>query len=259
MDKAIAVHSYLKTSLSWGVVTNKGKVREQNEDSFIIEPEEGIFIVADGMGGHRGGKLASTITTEDLSVLIETALHRLRSDNPRSIKRILTENILEQNRQLSMEAESESGQKEMGTTVAVTIIRDARAYIANLGDSRIYRFRNNKIKQVSKDHSVVSELLRKGKINEDQAENHEARGQITHYIGMEERADPHIRSFALKKNDRLLLCTDGLTDMLNDNKINKIQKTATDPQFACQKLVKAANNAGGHDNITVIIIDWQRG
>ncbi len=248
---------YFNCPFRWAAFTDKGRLREQNEDSFLIEPETGIFLVSDGMGGHRGGELASKITTEDLSVLIETELHRLKTNSSKTIKRLLKKTIVEQNKQLCMEGKSESGYKEMGATLAIVLLSQSRAYLANLGDSRIYRFRNNKMLQMSKDHSVVSELLHKGQIDEQEAQNHEARGQITHYIGMEEKAKPYIRSFTLKKNDRLLLCSDGLTDMLADEEIAKIQNYTADPQTACQNLVNAANSAGGYDNITAVIVDWQ--
>ena len=104
--------------------------------------------------------------------------------------------------------------------------------------------------------SVISELINSGKIQPNQAENHEAQGQITHYVGMEEKAIPFVRSFALKKSDRLLLCTDGLTDMLDDSVIKEILQQNPNCQAACAALIKQANAAGGHDNITAIIVDW---
>ena len=110
--------------------------------------------------------------------------------------------------------------------------------------------------QLTKDHSVVSELLDKGKIKPEEAENHEAQGEITHYVGMEDKAQPHICSFQLKKGDRLLLCTDGLTDPVDDKSIAVILANNQQCKQACQALVDAANSAGGHDNITVVIADW---
>jgi protein phosphatase len=164
--------------------------------------------------------------------------------------------IAEQSRQLQLEGTSEAGYKDMGTTLVAALLRDNRAYIANLGDSRIYRFRKGRLVQLTKDHSVVSELLDKGQIKPEEAQNHEAQGQITHYVGMEDKAKPYIRSFGLKKGDRLLLCTDGLTDAIDDKTIASVLDTNDDCKTACQALVKAANAAGGHDNITVVIVNW---
>jgi serine/threonine protein phosphatase PrpC len=144
----------------------------------------------------------------------------------------------------------------MGATLVVALLRKGRAYIANLGDSRIYRFRSRRLVQLTKDHSVVSELLDKGKIKPEEAENHETQGEITHYVGMEDKAKPYIRSFQLKKGDRLLLCTDGLTDSIDDKAIAAILAQKQQCKEACQALVDAANDAGGHDNITGVIVDW---
>jgi protein phosphatase len=148
----------------------------------------------------------------------------------------------------------------MGATVVVALLKEDRAYIANLGDSRIYRYRKGRMRQFTKDHSVVSELVSEGKIKPEEAENHAAANQITHYVGMEEEeVAPHVRSFGLKKGDRLLLCTDGLTGEIDDGRIAAILESRSDCQAACEALVDAANEAGGHDNITVIVADWLGG
>lgn len=233
-----------------------GKVREENEDTFLMDPELGLFIVSDGMGGHRGGELASKIVIEDLPVMIEVRLDKLKVGTPESIRTLFNKAIREQSRQLNLEGTSESGYKDMGATLVVALLRKGRAYIANLGDSRIYRFRNRRLVQLTKDHSVVSELLDKGKIKPEEVENHEAQGEITDYVGMEDKARPHIRSFQLKKDDRILLCTDGLTDSIEDKAIAAILSKNQECKEACQTLVDAANSAGGHDNITVVIVDW---
>ena len=237
-------------------LSNVGKVREENEDTFLMDPELGLFVVSDGMGGHRGGEIASKIVTEDLPVMIEVGLDKLKVGTPAAIRNLFKKAISEQSRQLNLEQTSETGFKDMGATLVVALLKKDRAYIANLGDSRIYRFRNRRLVQLTKDHSVVSELLDRGKIKPEEAENHEAQGEITHYVGMEDKARPHIRSFQLKKGDRLLLCTDGLTDSINNKTITAILAKNQQCKEACQTLVDAANGAGGHDNITVVIADW---
>jgi len=157
-----------------------------------------------------------------------------------------------------MEGTSEAGYKGMGATIVLALLMEDRAYIANLGDSRAYRYRKGRFIQLSKDHSVISELVQKGVVEPGQADDHENQGQITHYAGMDEKAKAYLRSFRLQEDDRLLLCTDGITDMMEDKKISQILSKAPDPQKACAKLISAANDAGGQDNITVIIIDWRR-
>ncbi|HUT29332.1 MAG TPA: Stp1/IreP family PP2C-type Ser/Thr phosphatase [Sedimentisphaerales bacterium] len=241
----------------WGAASDVGMLRQDNQDAFIVEPEPGLFMVADGMGGHRGGALAANIVAEDLPVMIENTLAKLKSSGRRAIISLLKKTIVEQNRQVILEGTSETGYKEMGTTLVTSLLRGGRAYVANLGDSRMYRYRKGRLRQFSKDHSVVSELLSEGKIRPEEAENHAAANQITHYVGMEaEEVKPHVRSFALKKGDRLLLCTDGLTGAIDDRRIAAILESRADCQAACEALVDAANAAGGHDNITVIVIDW---
>jgi protein phosphatase len=240
----------------WGALSDKGKEREENEDAFWVEVEEGLFVISDGMGGHRGGSIASQIVAEDLPVMIENALGKLRSEKPRSILRVFKKVISEHSGHVHLEAGSETGYKEMGATMAMVLLRKGRAYVGNLGDSRVYRLRGGRFVQLSKDHSVISELVEEGKIKPEEAEGHEGVGMITHYVGMEEEeARPYVKSFAFCRGDRLLLCTDGLTDMLPDKSIVEILREEGDCQAACERLVKGANEAGGHDNITVVVID----
>ncbi|MHC4560199.1 MAG: PP2C family protein-serine/threonine phosphatase [Planctomycetota bacterium] len=243
-------------NFQWGAETNVGRDRQENQDSFFADPEPALFLVSDGMGGHRGGSLAAGIVAEDLPVMIENALDRLRVGTPRTIRALLKRIIAEQSRQVQLEGTSETGFRDMGATLVIALLRKGRCFLANIGDSRAYRLRKGRFVQLTRDHSVISELVEKGRIEPEEALDHDARGQITRYIGMEEKARSYVRSFGLKKADRLLLCTDGLTDMLGDKDIAAILKTETDPQAACKSLVAAANKAGGHDNITALVIDW---
>ncbi|MBN2315140.1 MAG: Stp1/IreP family PP2C-type Ser/Thr phosphatase [Sedimentisphaerales bacterium] len=244
------------THFRWAAETHVGKVRQENEDSYFADPETAIFLVSDGMGGHRGGALASGIVVEDLPVMIENALDKLKVGTPRTIKKILEKAIAEQSKQLQLEGTSESGYKDMGATLVLALLRKGRCYIANIGDSRAYRFRKDRLVQLTQDHSVISELIEKGHIEPEEAVNHDAQGVITRYVGMEEKAHPHVHSFTLRKGDRIFLCTDGLTDMVPDDGIGMILKTETDPQKVCSSLIADANMAGGHDNVTTLLIDW---
>ena len=242
---------------TWSVHSDIGQVRQTNEDSYLIEPETGLFIISDGMGGHKGGEVASTFVTSDLSVTIDTELNKLRSSSPRAIRRIIQKAICQHSKQVQMEGQSEVGYKDMGATVVLALIDSGRVTIANLGDSRFYRYRNGKLIQISREHSVIAELIESGKLLPEHAENHDVGGMITQYMGMEKKAAPHIKSFLLKKNDRLLLCSDGLTDMLTDTQIQDVLCTQPDTDITAEKLVKLANDAGGVDNITVLLIDWK--
>ena len=241
---------------NWAAETDPGKSRPENEDAFLADPETGLFVVSDGMGGHRGGAIASGIISEDLPVMIENALDRLKVGTTRTVRSLLEKAIAEQSRQLQLEGTSETGYEDMGATLVIALLRKKRCFVANVGDSRAYRLRAGRFTQLTRDHSVVSELIERGHITPDEAPDHAASGQLTRYIGMEEKVRSHVRSFAVKRGDRILLCTDGLTDMVGDRDIAGILRAEADPQAACRSLVAAANRAGGHDNITALVIDW---
>ncbi len=242
-------------TVQWASQTDKGRVREKNEDAWFVDEEIKLFLVSDGMGGHRGGEMASKIVTEDLPVFIETGLHELKSKSCRFVRSLLKKSIIKQSDHVLLEGAEGEGYKDMGATVAVLIFIGPRAYIANLGDSRIYRFRDNRLVQLSKDHSVIAELIEQGTIEPHEVPDHESHGQITNFIGMEEKAEPYVRSFAVKNNDRFLLCTDGLTDTLTKKQIALALRNEQEPNKLCDILINTANNQGGHDNTTVIIID----
>lgn len=242
--------------LQWGAATDIGKLRERNEDAFVVEPEAGLFLVADGMGGHRGGGLAATTVAQDLPPMIENGLDAVKSRSPKSVRHLLKTAIIEQSHFLRREGDSESGCVGMGATLAVVLISDGRAYVANVGDSRVYRLRRGRLTQLSVDHSVVSELIETGQITPDEASTHTERGIVTQYMGMPERVEPLVRSAALDVGDRFLLCTDGLTDLVNERAITAVLKAEMQPQAACDRLVEAANRAGGTDNITAVILAW---
>jgi protein phosphatase len=189
--------------------------------------------------------------------MIEARLHKRRSDSPVAIGNVFRKCIIEQSRQLRLEGTSETGYVGMGATLVMVMVKNGRAYLANLGDSRIYRLRGGKLRQLSKDHSVISELLEQGRIEPQQAQGHDADGQITHYIGMDDKAMPYIRTFSLKPKDRLLLCTDGLTDMVDDVTIAGVLTRQSETQQACDELIRLANSAGGYDNITAVVLDYK--
>ena len=247
---------FSKLPFDWAVLTDKGISRDKNEDAFLIEPEIRLFMVSDGMGGHLGGEIASDFVSQNLSVRIENALHSLRSQSPRAIRRLLKYSIRYHNKEVYWEGQSEPGLQNMGATVVLCLLINKRAYVANLGDSRLYRLRKDSFVQISHDHSVVNELIESGELDPSEVDEHDSSGQITQYMGMDEIAHPFIRSFQLHFEDRLLLCSDGLTDMLSDKTIKAIISQNNSPEQAVHSLVEQANQTGGYDNITVVLIDW---
>lgn len=241
---------------SYGAASHRGRVREQNEDAYALEPEAGLFVVSDGMGGHQGGELASRIVVQDLVPALEVSVARLRRGHPRTLRKLLHRYVARQSREVHLEGHSESGYKDMGATVVLALFHRARAYIANLGDSRAYRLRRGRLRQLSQDHSMVAELVEKGHITPAEAENHVEGNVITRYIGMETRAQSFVCSFSLRPGDRILLCTDGLTDMVADDVIAQTLTAEQDCQRACDKLIGLANGRGGVDNTTVVLLSW---
>lgn len=144
----------------------------------------------------------------------------------------------------------------MGATLALVWFLNQRVYLANVGDSRIYRWRQGRLRQLSRDHSVVAELIEEGQLQPHEAEEHEENGVITRYIGMDERARAWVRSFALQAGDRFLLCTDGLTDMVTEAEMTAVISETQTPQVCCDRLVQMALTAGGYDNVTVLVTQW---
>ncbi|MBN1391439.1 MAG: Stp1/IreP family PP2C-type Ser/Thr phosphatase [Sedimentisphaerales bacterium] len=246
-----------RVSTRYGCATDTGRVRQENEDSFFISKELNLFGVSDGMGGHAGGKLASRLVVERLPKILKEEFIKLKSKGARPIKNIIRKSIIELNHIIRREGTEGQGHKNMGATVVLALALDRRIYIANVGDSRAYRLRNNRLKQLTVDHTVVAELVESGQIKEEQSENHPAQGIITQCIGFDDQAKPSLKSFVPNPGDRLLLCSDGLTDVMPDNQIRKILQENYEPQKACDSLIKAANQAGAPDNITAMVINFK--
>jgi protein phosphatase len=244
-------------SLRAAALSDIGKVRRANEDAFALLPEQGLLIVADGMGGHRGGATASKIVVSVLPKMIEQRLASVPQDQVETISRFLRDAVLDLSRQVRQQSAREPSLAGMGATVVVAWVKGKQAFIAHMGDSRAYLYRQGKLKQLTDDHSVVGILLRQGEITPEEARVHPARNQVTRCVGMEGEVYPDVQTLLLSAEDRLLLCTDGLTGMVRDEGIAEILARSDDPQIACGSLVDAANAAGGHDNVTVLVADWR--
>ena len=240
-----------------GFVTDVGRIRKENQDTCLADPANGLFLVSDGMGGQQAGSLAAKVVTEILPKLIHQRLKKLGQARTRAIRYWLRMDVLAFSKWLRAESSARTEMRGMGATLVAALIRGNRAHITHMGDSRAYLFRDGRLTQLTDDHSVVGLLLRNGEITDEEAANHPARGQLIRYIGMEAEVYPDARTLALNPGDRLLLCSDGLTGMVTDQTIAETLTSQTDPQTACHLLVDAANAAGGYDNITVLIADYQ--
>lgn len=226
-----------------GSKTDVGYVREHNEDSLLVRPP--LFAVCDGMGGHKAGEVASDIAVRVL------AARAPRQSDAEGLK-----NAVEQANLSIIHAVHEGeGREGMGTTCTAAILEDERLTIAQVGDSRAYLLHNGSLQQITRDHSLVADLIDQGEITPEEARNHPWRSYITRALGLDPRVEPDIYELNISTGDRLMLCSDGLYSMVRDDKIADILNRTPDPQKAADRLVKAALDAGGSDNVTVIVID----
>ncbi len=242
--------------LRYSGLSDVGRVRKRNEDSWVADPAGGLFIVADGMGGHLSGNVASRIVVEALPPLVFSSLDGVMDITSGEAAEKVCGAISRLSERMRSESEGKPGFAGMGSTMVMALVRNGVAIVAHLGDSRAYIFRNGVLRMLTRDHSVVQFLYDAGEITWDEMEKHPAKNQITRYVGMGGSAEAEARSFPLAGGDRILLCTDGLTGMVEETKIARALLTEPDTDMACKKLVALANESGGKDNITVIILDW---
>lgn len=228
---------------SFGSRTDVGLVREHNEDSLLVAPP--LFVVCDGMGGHEAGEVASEMairTMENLADSIKDSQSMISAVEAANL------NVIKAPRQ-------GIGREGMGTTMTAAKVTGERVMIAQVGDSRAYLLHNGRIQQLTRDHSLMADLIESGQITEAEARFHPNRSVITRAIGSDPYMQPDIYELNLSSGDRLLLCSDGLNAMLDDYQIEEILRDVTDPQTCADMLVSAARNAGGYDNITTIVVD----
>ncbi|MBE7047059.1 MAG: Stp1/IreP family PP2C-type Ser/Thr phosphatase [Ruminococcaceae bacterium] len=232
-----------------------GKMRKANEDSYFVSDiigENVVACVADGMGGHKGGKTASSMLCE----YIETASYELDLFSKDSDKIVeLLEGVIEgANEEIFLRAKSHEELSGMGSTLVMCVASPERVVCANVGDSRMYQINDDGINQITKDHSMVQEMVDKGQITPEEAMAHPNRNIITRAVGSDVELKIDFFKLQPKKGDKLILCSDGLTNMVSEDDIYYIVKNTHSPDEACEKLVNTANSAGGKDNITAVII-----
>lgn len=235
--------------------TDIGNVRAVNEDSHCVKQisDDCVFaVVADGMGGHRGGRTASSSAVDIISEYISANLSA--ADDGDTVKTVLSDAIKTANERIYIRSLSEDDLSGMGTTIAAVICTHGRAYAANVGDSRIYAV-DDKIRQISRDHSYVQDLLEKGLITDAEASSHPNKNIITRAVGTEMTVDIDFFEFPILENTKILLCTDGLSNFVSDAEIEKAL-TENEPQRANELLISLANKNGGKDNITVVNMDF---
>ncbi|MDI6843262.1 MAG: Stp1/IreP family PP2C-type Ser/Thr phosphatase [Anaerosomatales bacterium] len=227
--------------------SDTGLVRPSNEDAYLMEPP--LFAVADGLGGHQAGEVASTVAMETLFA------HAPKRAEAKGLARA----VRAANAAVIEAAEQGRGREGMGTTLTAAMVEGTRIAVAHVGDSRAYLLSRGELAQLTQDHSLVADMVRSGTLSPEAARQHPNRSVITRALG----SDPNMVADAFEvqaaPGDRLLLCTDGLTGMVEDSAIAEVLKTAPSPKAAVARLIAAANEAGGHDNITVVVVDLPAG
>ncbi len=247
--------------IAWHIagMTDVGRKRKLNEDHLLMTEVTtsdmgpcGLYLVADGMGGHASGEIASRLTVETIH---DHFKHHLPAAAYAPFEEWLHGMIMKANEVVIAQQQDNSEAKKMGSTVVMAFIADGQAHIANVGDSRAYHLTNEAITQISVDHSLVERLIEIGQITREEARNHKQRNVVYSTIGDKAKMQIGYYHVELKPGDRLLLCSDGLSGMLTDEQILNISRDQSSPAQACDTLVRAANASGGEDNITVIIIE----
>ncbi|HEV2906956.1 MAG TPA: Stp1/IreP family PP2C-type Ser/Thr phosphatase [Actinomycetota bacterium] len=232
-----------------GASTDVGLVRQRNEDAYVADYP--LFAVADGLGGHLGGEVASRVAVD---ILTEQA----KGDGPdEGIPDRLRSAIQRANAEVSERASNDQSLTGMGTTITAVIAGHDRVFLGHVGDSRAYLLRDGELRALTEDHSLVQRMVREGRLTPEQAEIHPQRSVLTRALGIDDDLEVDQATVEVTAGDRLLLCSDGLTSMVADELIRKILTGHDDPQAASQALVEAANGAGGQDNITTVVLDVQ--
>jgi protein phosphatase len=245
-----------------GYISDVGRKRKSNEDHFCVNDGEGLYIVADGMGGHAAGEVASQVAVETMEEFIELTNANQDTTWPFGIDENLSLNgnrlktaIRFANRQVLEKTRERAEYEGMATTVVATLIGNDQADIAHVGDSRLYLIREGRIRRLTDDHSWVNEQVMSGVIDSEQARTHPLRNVVTRALGGKEELEVDMQLLELQDMDLILLCSDGLTSMLSDEEILKIILTdGHDKKRALQGLIDSANNHGGEDNTTAVLL-----
>lgn len=228
---------------SFAARSDVGSVREHNEDSYLVKTP--LFVVADGMGGHEAGEVASNIAVTTMEA------HAPKSTSPEA----LANAVIKANEAVLRGAKDGTGKPGMGTTLTAAFVFEGEANIAQVGDSRAYLLHDGKLQRITRDHSLVADLIEQGRLTEAEARFHPQRSVITRALGSDPNMQPDLYTLHVEEGDRLLLCSDGLCSMIADDDIEELLLDNPVPAQACDALVEEAILAGGLDNVTVIVID----
>ena len=231
--------------------TDIGKVRRQNEDAAWYDEKRGVFAVADGMGGHLAGEVASGMAIE--------AVQNMAQKNEFASITVMREAVMSAHEAITRHAQKNPACMGMGTTLSVMWRGGHYMYIAHVGDSRIYRFRNDELEQITQDHSLVEELVRARIITREEARTHPRRNIITRALGTQGDNLPDLLAADIKPGDLWLLCTDGLCGMISDEEIARVLSSGATLEMMAGSLIEKALDAGGRDNVTLVLCREEEG
>jgi serine/threonine protein phosphatase PrpC len=241
--------------------TDPGMVRSHNEDSVAADAANGLVVLADGMGGYNAGEVASGMATTVIITEMQQALanaqpHQLdEKTNQELAAHLVREQVLKANTSIYQAAQSQPQYAGMGTTLVVCFFFDNRLLTAHLGDSRVYMLRDGEFKQVTRDHSLLQEQIDSGLISAEQAKHAQHKNLVTRALGIDPSVEPEIHEYPTKPGDLYLLCSDGLCDMVEDEDIGMtLQALGANLKLCAQQLVQMANDNGGRDNVSVILV-----
>jgi protein phosphatase len=246
-------------TLDYALKTHAGQVRPLNEDAVGADPDSGLFILADGLGGYNAGEIASTMAVSTLLAELPAELDSARlAASTFDPQKVLRERLIAMNSTIFRAALNSSAFEGMATTIVVAWLLGDRLWVAHTGDSRLYRMRNGQLEQLTRDHSFSQELLDAGMVTEEEARLLPAKNLVTRALGASAEVDPEVRDYALQAGDVVMMCSDGLTEMISFSEIGQqLASCDGDVQEGARRLVDMANEAGGRDNVSVVVVGVQ--
>ena len=251
----------LKGKLAHVECTDVGKVRDHNEDTIGAQPDIGLWVLADGMGGYNAGEVASGIAVKTIVDMVTEACKREKRGDIESSTGYMRQTIVlrdaihRANKVINQTAQSQPQCEGMGTTLVASLFYDNKVSIAHVGDSRMYRLRGNRFEQITMDHSLLQELVDRGFYSQEEAQRSTNRNYVTRALGVEANVEVEVQEIEVQKGDYFLMCSDGLPDMVEDEDIHlTISTFANDVRTVGEQLIKLTNDNGGRDNVSVILV-----
>ena len=247
----------LKSALEIATATDSGMVRSHNEDSIAADQEVGLAVLADGMGGYNAGEVASGIAVELIRAETKKVLAGKKPEelNGRSAEQLITDHATRANAAIYQASQSQPQYSGMGTTLVVALWHDNHVSVGHVGDSRLYRLRDGVLEQVTRDHSLLQEQIDSGMITKEQARHSQNKNLVTRAVGIDPEVETEVHTYPVRPGDIFLLCSDGLNDMVTDEDIQlTLASLQANLPLAAQQLVQRANDNGGRDNVSVILV-----